>query len=334
VIISYAVTPIISSGTLSAALSTTYGTASSPSSFTVGGGNMLSGILVTAPTGFEVSQNSGSGFATTTIVGAAGTIAPTTVYVRLAATAAVTGNYNSQNFVLTSNGAIPVNVSTVASGNSVSPAALTINANYQSKTYGTEQASRVTGSTDFSPSELQNNETVGTVTLNYAAGGLLATDAPGSTSTIIPSNAAGGTFTPSNYTIEYVAGTLTVTEPPQLITLAVTYAAWATTNSVTGAADADANQDGVPNGIAYFMGVAGRVTLPGLVGNKVTWSNGGNVPSSAYGSQFVVETSTDLVTWTEVATTDPKLINTATSVSYEMPSGTGKTFVRLKVLQN
>ena len=327
VIISYVITPTIKSGTLSAALSTTYGTASSPTSFTVGGANMMSGILVTAPTGFEVSQISDSGYANTTTVGGAGTIPATTVYVRLAATAAVSGNYDSQNIVLSSSEAIPVNIPTAASGNSVSPAALTLNANYQSKTYGNEQASIVTGSTDFSPSELQNNETVGTVTLNYAPGGLRATDAPGSTSTIIPNNAAGGTFTPSNYTIEYVAGMLTVVgEPP------VSYAAWAATNGVTGAANADTNQDGVPNGIAYFVGETGRITLPRIDGYTVTWDNGGNIPSSAYGSKFFVETSSDLVTWTEVLDTSAQLSNTAASVSYTIPSVTGKTFVRLKVI--
>jgi len=335
VIISYEAPPTITSGTF-AALSTTYGTASSPTSFTVRGANMMSGILVTAPTGFEVSQISDSGYANTTTVGAAGTIPATTVYVRLAATAAVSGNYNSQDIVLSSSDAIPVNVPTAASGNSVSPAALTISADYQSKTYGTEQASIVTGSNDFSTSGLRNNETVGTVTLNYAPGGLLATDEPLSTSTIIPSNAAGGTFTPSNYTIEYMAGMLTVVWPPS-----VSYATWADTNGLTEAAAADANQDGVPNGIAYFMGETGRITPPSFVLNDegrytIAWENGGNIPSSAYGSRFFVETSSDLVTWTVVASnTDASntgLSNTAARVSYTLPPGAGKTFVRLKVI--
>jgi autotransporter-associated beta strand protein len=329
VIISYAVTPTINSGTLSAALSTTYGTASSPTSFTVGGAYMSSGILVTAPTGFEVSQDFDSGYANTTTVGAAGTIASTTVYVRLAATAAVFGNYNSQNIVLSSSGAIPVNLPTAASGNSVSPATLTIYANYQNKTYGTVQERQVTGSSDFSFSALQNNETVGTVTLNYADGGLLATDAVGSTSIIIPGNAVGGTFTPANYVIDYVAGMLTVVGPPS-----VSYAAWADANGVIGASNADANQDGVPNGIAWFMGATGSITLPGIVGYTVTWPNGGNIPSSAYGSQFGVETSPDLVTWTLVAASDAKLSNTAASVSYTIPSGVGAIFVRLRVISN
>jgi hypothetical protein len=44
----------------------------------------------------------------------------------LAATAAVSGSYNSQNIVLSSTGATSVNVATAASGNSVSAKALTI----------------------------------------------------------------------------------------------------------------------------------------------------------------------------------------------------------------
>jgi hypothetical protein len=113
-----------------------------------------------------------------------------------------------------------------------------------------------------------------------------------------------------------------------------TYASWATTNAVTGGVTGDPNHDGVQNGIAYFMGATGPATNPGIIGNTVTWTNGGNIPSSAYGSQFVVQTSPDLVTWTPVAGTDPKLGNTAGSVSYTLPPGAGKTFVRLVVTPN
>ena len=102
---------------------------------------------------------------------------------------------------------------------------------------------------------------------------------------------------------------------------------------MTGEANSDANQDGVPNGIAYFVGETGRITLPRINGYTITWDNGGNIPSSAYGSQFFVETSSDLVTWTVVGANDLKS-NTAREVSYEIQPGTveGKTFVRLKVI--
>ena len=114
-----------------------------------------------------------------------------------------------------------------------------------------------------------------------------------------------------------------------------TYASWATANGVTGGENGDSNQDGVPNGIAYFMGVTGSASIPGPdAGRKVTWTNGGNIPSSAYGTQFVVKTSTDLVTWTPVAGVDPNLSNTAGSVSFTLPPGADKLFVRLVVTPN
>jgi hypothetical protein len=65
----------------------------------------------------------------------------------------------------------------------------------------------------------------------------------------------------------------------------------------------------------------------------VTWTNGGNIPSAAYGSQFVVQTSADLVNWTPVSSGDPNLSNTSGSVTYTI-TGTGKQFVRLKVTPN
>jgi len=100
----------------------------------------------------------------------------------------------------------------------VGTAPLTITASGQSKTYGNTQATPVTGSTAFTSSGLKNSQTIGSVTLNYAAGGLTATSAAGSTSTITPSAATGGTFTASNYTITYSTGTLTVVAAPLTIT--------------------------------------------------------------------------------------------------------------------
>ncbi|WP_448698342.1 MBG domain-containing protein [Mucilaginibacter sp. AW1-3] len=94
-------------------LITASGTASPNTSFSVSGANMTEGILVTAPSGFEVSTVSTSGFANSITVGAAGTIASTTVFVRLAAADAA--NTYSGNVVLTSSGATTVNVATVSS---------------------------------------------------------------------------------------------------------------------------------------------------------------------------------------------------------------------------
>ncbi|MGO8929592.1 MAG: MBG domain-containing protein, partial [Limisphaerales bacterium] len=89
----------------------------------------------------------------------------------------------------------------------ISPAALDITANNDSKTYG-QTKSYGAGQTGFTSSGLQNGETIGSVTIT-ASGGTAATAAVGSY-TLTPSAATGGTFTSSNYSITYHNGTLTV----------------------------------------------------------------------------------------------------------------------------
>jgi hypothetical protein len=119
------------------------------------------------------------------------------------------------------------------------------------------------------------------------------------------------------------------------VTVVPDYTSWATDNAGGQAANLDWDKDGVSNGVEFFMNAApGFTANPGLVGNTVTWTNGGNIPSSAYGSQFVVQISTDLVEWLDVpGTGDANLANTSGSVSYTV-TGTGKQFVRLKVTPN
>ncbi|MDN3583363.1 MBG domain-containing protein [Mucilaginibacter flavus] len=102
---------IFYSGTLTA-LTTTFGTASSPTTFSVSGTDLTAGILVTPPVGFEVSADNAT-FTSTVTIGAAGTVSSTPVYVRLAATTPV-GNY-SGNIVLSSPTATNVDVATALS---------------------------------------------------------------------------------------------------------------------------------------------------------------------------------------------------------------------------
>lgn len=102
---------ITTSGTLSA-LDTKAGTASASSSFNVSATGLTTGILVTAPAGFEVSTDN-STFSNTVTVGAAGNITSVPVYVRLTAADAA-GTY-SGNIALSSAGATNVNVATAVS---------------------------------------------------------------------------------------------------------------------------------------------------------------------------------------------------------------------------
>ncbi|MEY4242463.1 MAG: hypothetical protein RLZZ245_48 [Verrucomicrobiota bacterium] len=110
------------------------------------------------------------------------------------------------------------------------------------------------------------------------------------------------------------------------------YSSW---NSNVGgqAAGEDFNSDDVQNGIAYFMNNTGSITLPSIVGGAVTWTNGGNIPASAYGTQFVVQTSENLVTWTDVSV-GGLTTNTDSTLTDTLPTGQGKWFVRLVVTPN
>ncbi|MBI2283334.1 MAG: Ig-like domain-containing protein, partial [Bacteroidetes bacterium] len=92
----------------------------------------------------------------------------------------------------------------------VTSAPLTITANDQTKVYGT---TGTLGSSAFSVTGLAAGESISSVTLNSP--GTLATAAVG-TYSITASNATGTTV--SNYTINYVTGTLTVTAAPLTIT--------------------------------------------------------------------------------------------------------------------
>ena len=115
------------------------------------------------------------------------------------------------------------------------------------------------------------------------------------------------------------------------------YSAWAAINAGGQAANLDFDNDGIPNGVEFFMNAAtGFTANPQLgVGSTITWPNGGNLPASAYGTQFVVQTSPDLATWTDVPVGD-LTANTdgpAGALTYTL-TGAAPRFVRLKVTPN
>ena len=134
---------IITGGSV-AALSTTYGTASTTSSFTVSGTGLSGNLTVTPSTGFETSLNAGSGYGTSTAVTvpASGTLASTTVYVRLAA-ATVPGAY-SGNITVSGGGASSQTVAIPASAVSTKQLTLT-GSSVTTKTYDGTTAATITG---------------------------------------------------------------------------------------------------------------------------------------------------------------------------------------------
>ena len=122
------------------------------------------------------------------------------------------------------------------------------------------------------------------------------------------------------------------------------YAAWQSANDTTEAANLDHDNDGVSNGIEFFLGgstdTTGFTALPGVINNSgtlsVTWTKDATY-TGTYGVGFVVETSATLDgPWlTEIA--DPNAgftvsFPSANEVKYTFPSPLGtKNFARLKV---
>ena len=103
-------------------------------------------------------------------------------------------------------------VAVVAAPGTLPAAPLTVTDLDVSKVYG--QAPVLSG---FSALGLVYGETVGRVTLS-SSGQVATASVLGSPYAIVPSDASGGTFTPSNYAISYVSGALTVTPAPLTIT--------------------------------------------------------------------------------------------------------------------
>ncbi len=105
------------------------------------------------------------------------------------------------------------------------------------------------------------------------------------------------------------------------------FTAWADANDASGqTADQDHDDDGVENGVEYFMGETGSTftAMPGLDGtNTITWPM-----DPAYAGTYEVQTSPDLGTWTNV---DPRPVPVSGNLSYLLPPGLGIQFVRLLV---
>jgi len=157
---------------------------------------------------------------------------------------------------------------------------------------------------------------------------------PGTASnyTVIGSSAAP--LTSDTFTIAldmtaagWVGGTAAV-QIVQLPSAATPYETWASTNAggATAPVDGDYNHDGVQNGVAFFMGMNGLATNPGVVNGKVTWPHVGTVAS------WEVQVSNDLVTWDPAATGDVDTTSSPGNVIYTLPTGAPQKFCRLMVV--
>ncbi len=315
-------TPALTANSSLAALSTPYGNASASSTFTVSGTNIASGILVTAPPGFELSQtaNGTSGYAPTQTLAGTGTLGPATLHLRLAA--GIAADSYGGSIICSSQGATSVSLAVPIS--TVRQKLLTVTASNRTKPFGQTLA---LGTSAFTSSGLVGNETIGSVTL-AANGGTQSAD-PVGTYEITPSAATGGTFSPFNYDILYQPGTLTVTAP--------TFSDWAS-GLTNPAPNADPDRDGIPNLLEYFLGL--DANLPSSAG--IVFDAGDGVLSMDYprskalsGSSGRVEWTSDFSGWSTANVTDSLLTENATHetrrATVPVESGDSKKFLRLRV---
>jgi hypothetical protein len=111
----------------------------------------------------------------------------------------------------------------------------------------------------------------------------------------------------------------------------IPYATWSTANAGGQPPDGDFDRDGMPNGVEYFIGASGSsfTSNPGIIGRTVTWPR-----SPSANATYVVQVSTALTAegqpggWVTATT---GVVDNGTSVSYMLPSGAPRSFVRLKV---
>ena len=205
--------PTITGASTATVFTTTYGTASTAQAFSVSGSNLSTDLVANAPTGYEVSADGTTYGATATFTQTSGS-ASGSLRVRLAASAAVTGNnYNAQTIALTSTGATTVNITTATSGNVVSAKPLTISGlTATNKVYDGILTAAFNGTATYSG--LVNWDTFASVSGTPSASFVTKT-----VGTAKPVTFTGYTAPSSNYTVSQPTGvTADITAAPLTIT--------------------------------------------------------------------------------------------------------------------
>jgi hypothetical protein len=157
---------------------------------------------------------------------------------------------------------------------------------------------------------LSENSTVaigngGAIELNYSGAGKIA------------GLYLGGTVQPNGlYDSTNSNGLITGTGKIQVGPI-TNYSAWTDVNALGQTTDQDHDQDGVPNGFEYFMGKSGNdfTTNPGIAPDgTVTWPK-----SPAFNGSYAVQTSADLVVWTDVTEDAAQVAKNSDSVVWTRP---------------
>jgi hypothetical protein len=111
------------------------------------------------------------------------------------------------------------------------------------------------------------------------------------------------------------------------------FASWALANGVTGGADGDSDNDGIKNLVEYALSLnfAGSDGSAGsLTGNVLSFTKRSEAVTNGDVS-YRIETSPNLLDpWTPVSYVLPD-VNNGTTITYTLPTGSGKIFARLVV---
>ncbi len=271
------------------------GNISSVQTFTVSGTNLTNNVVVTAPTGFEVSLNNATGFGSTATITASGTLSATNVYIRMAATA--TGNPTG-NITIASTGttdqtiAVSGNVTAATSAGTLSGTQAICVGNtttFSSSVSGGIWTSSDTTIATVNTSGVITGVTAGTATITYTVSGSGGcADATATRSVTITTAPSAGTL--SGTQAICVGNTTTYTS-------SVNGGAWTSSNTAVATVNASGVITGVTAGTATITytvtGTDGcadatatrSVTVSALPPISITQTN----PSVCQGGDIILE---------------------------------------------
>ena len=205
-------------------------------------------------------------------------------------------------------------------------------------------SNRITGNGSVT---LNGNFTIDTSAVTVTSGSWTLVDVGTLTATFGPTFAvagAGWSAAAGVWTKTVGAQTWTFTQSTGALNLSsgASFDAWAATNGAVGQTMAqDHDNDGVPNGIEYFLGgntnTTGFTKLPGVVNNagtlSITWTKASDY-TGVYGTDYVVETSTTLTGDWAPEPNPGTVVISGNDVTYTFPSaGPANKFARLKVMK-
>ena len=311
--------PVINSSAALTPFTACAGTASAEQNFTVSGNNLTTGIVITAPAGFEVSTTSGSGFATSlTLPHTGGSVANTIIYVRLAASASGTP---SGNITLVSTGVTTINIAASGTVNPV-PATPTISAGgpttFCSGGSVTLTSSSATGNLWSTGATTQaiTVSTAGTYTVTVTAAGCTSAPSAGTTVTVNPTPATP-TITPGGPTTFCAGGSVTLTSSSATGNL---WSTGATTQSITVSTGGTYTVTVTSGGCTSAPSAGTTVTVNPLPATP-TITPGGPTTFCAGGSVTLTSSSASGNVWSTGETTQSITVTTGGTYTVTVTSG-------------